>query len=354
MANTIIKLKTATTANSVPTSLATGELALDHYNGLLWFKTANGIISTIKTSSDNTGNTGFTSMDTTGGNYGTVAAGPSSNSVVFSSGNDIIIDGFYSNNTIRISSPNVAVALASISVVSNTANDAQATANTAQEIAENAQGTAENAQGTADNAQTTADNAQATAYNARTIANTAFNKANTIVGIAPRKQQMWIPAMFFMPRMTAGPEYTTTVMPNGIGYITLNFDPAALETAEASIRMPKSWNKGTITFQTVIAKSSTQTGSVVWNIAAAAISTGDPFSATVGTEVSVTVTPTTANLAYISTESANVTIAGVPVDGDIILIQLRRSVFNSSDTLAIDAKLHGINIYYTANTSTDA
>jgi len=292
--------------------------------------------------------------------------------------------------------------------VQATANTAQTTANAAQAAANAAKTAANNAHTAANNAHTEAYNAQATADDALTTADAAFSKANTTaayfdvskltiatvntsttttpltlttgntaVGITINpanstvsitatnllhngkalgagKQTMWLPASALTTRFAFGPKLTQFVASNDINYTTLNFDAVNNEIAETSIRMPKSWNKGTITFTPVMSQLTTSAGTVVWTLSGAAISSGDSIAANLGAEISTNVTGGTANIAYMGAESANVTIGGSPVDGDLILFKIQRAATSNSDTLAIDARLHGINIYYTANTGSDA
>lgn len=47
MANTVISLKKSATPSAVPTSLANGEIAINYADGILYYKAANGTISSI-------------------------------------------------------------------------------------------------------------------------------------------------------------------------------------------------------------------------------------------------------------------------------------------------------------------
>ena len=181
---------------------------------------------------------------------------------------------------------------------------------------------------------------------------TTFLKNGQILGAG--KQTMWLPAAAFVSRVTSGPALnqvqSTT---NLINYKTYDFDPASIETTELQIRMPKSWDKGNITFVPVCSQLSTTAGAVSWNLSAGVVSAGDSIDQSYSTPVTVTVSVGTANILYTGTESSVITPAGSPADGDLLNLALARFATGSGDTLAIDARLHGINMYYTANADSD-
>jgi len=168
------------------------------------------------------------------------------------------------------------------------------------------------------------------------------------------KQTMWLPAAAFQARLTNGPALNQVVSTtNSINYKTYDFDPATVETAELQIRMPKSWDKGTITFTPVYSQLTTSAGSASWNLAACVASTSDSIDVAYSTPITVTISGGTANILYIGAESAAITPSGSPVDGDLLILAISRGATLAADTLAIDGRLHGINLFYTANTDSD-
>lgn len=173
--------------------------------------------------------------------------------------------------------------------------------------------------------------------------------------IGSGKQTIWIPAVALLPRITNGPSVgsliTTT---NLIQLRTLDYDPGVYEAAQFHIKMPKHWDKGTITFSPVWSQLTSSAGSVSWNLAAVAISNSDSIDGALGTPITLTSSGGTANTVYVGSESSAVTVAGSPQDDDLVVFEIGRHATGASDTLAIDARLHGVNIYYTANTYTDA
>lgn len=169
------------------------------------------------------------------------------------------------------------------------------------------------------------------------------------------KETIWIPASAMTARTTNGAAAGTLEMTtNKNMFSTLDYDTTTQEFAQFEIHMPKSWNLGTLTFQPVWSHAATTTNfGVVWELAAVARSDDDVGDVAFGTAQSSTDTGGTTNDIYIGPESSAVTVAGTPAAGDTVQFQLARAPANGSDTMAIDARLHGIRLFYTTNASTD-
>lgn len=170
------------------------------------------------------------------------------------------------------------------------------------------------------------------------------------------KQKLWMPARAMQPRVTNGPSVgiieTTT---NKNNYTSLDFDTTTQEFAQFSVCFGNSWNKGTVTFQPVWSHASTTTNfGVVWALQGVAISDADAMDVAFGTEQTSTDTGGTTDTRYIGPESSAITIAGSPANGDQILFQIKRNPSDGSDTMAIDARLSGIWIYFTTSGVNDA
>ena len=56
----------------------------------------------------------------------------------------------------------------------------------------------------------------------------------------------------------------------------------------------------------------------------------------------------------ITAESAAVTIAGTPAEGDLTYFQIFRDVSDSNDTATEDAHLIGVQLFWTSNTTVDS
>lgn len=170
------------------------------------------------------------------------------------------------------------------------------------------------------------------------------------------KHTIWIPAGAMTARTTNGAAAGTAEMTtNKQMYKTLDFDTSTQEFAQFAIHMPKGWNESTVTFQPVWSHASTTTNfGVVWALQGLALSDDDAGDAAFGTEQTSTDTGGTTNDIYIGPESSAITIGGTPAENDYVIFQIKRNVSDGSDTLAIDARLHGIKLLYTTNAATDA
>lgn len=137
--------------------------------------------------------------------------------------------------------------------------------------------------------------------------------------------------------------------------VTLDFDTTTQEFAQFSVVMPKKWNEGTVTFIPHWSHASTTVNfGVVWGLQGVAVSNDDPIAVAFGTEQTSTDTGGTTNDLYAGPESAAITIAGTPQPEDMVFFRVNRNPAAGSDTLAIDARLHGITLYVTTNADTDA
>lgn len=170
------------------------------------------------------------------------------------------------------------------------------------------------------------------------------------------KETIWIPASAMIPRTTNGAGAGSAEMTTNKNMVkTLDFDTATQEFAQFEIAMPKSWNLGTLTFQPVWSHASTTTNfGVVWGLQVVARSDDDALDVAFGTEQTSTDTGGTTNDLYVGPESSAITVAGSPAAGDVVQFQIKRNVSDGSDTIAVDARLHGIRLYYTVNAADDA
>jgi hypothetical protein len=134
----------------------------------------------------------------------------------------------------------------------------------------------------------------------------------------------------------------------------MDFDATTQEFAQFSIRMPKSWNESTITacFTWSHATATVNYG-VVWALEAVALSNDDAADTAFGTAQQIADTGGTTNDIYVTSETPAITIAGTPAAEDFVVFQVKRVVADASDTLAVDARLHGVTIYFTSNARSD-
>lgn len=166
---------------------------------------------------------------------------------------------------------------------------------------------------------------------------------------------IFVPAGAMTPATTNGAargtgESTT----NKVMRSTLDFDASTEEFAQFFVQMPKSWNESTVVAQFIWSHGSTTTNfGVVWGVEALALANDDSLDTAWGTEVAVADTGGTTDDIYISDESSAITVAGSPGDEEFVLFRITRVVGNGSDTMAVDARLHGVKIHYTTNAATD-
>ncbi len=173
---------------------------------------------------------------------------------------------------------------------------------------------------------------------------------------ATGKQGFWIPAGAMVPRTSNGAAAGTVEMStNKNMFATLDFDTTTQEFAQFAIRMPKQWNEGTVTFAPVWSHASTTTNfGVAFGLAGVALSNDDAGDVAFGAAQTSVDTGGTTNDIYEGPESSAITIAGTPAAGDYIMFQINRTVSDGGDTMAIDARLHGIVLFITTDAGNDA
>lgn len=188
-----------------------------------------------------------------------------------------------------------------------------------------------------------------------TGSSTAAGALTNLSAAGQGKQTIYIPATAMLSRTTNGPSVgTVELSTNKIMVKSFDFDTTTQEFAQFHVWFPKSWNLGTVTFQPCFSQLTTAAGGVVFGLAGVAVSTTDDLDAAFGTAQTSTTTAGTLNKEYQGPESAAITIAGTPTAGDRVVFQINRTVADASDTLAQDARLHGIRLFYTTNAATDA
>jgi hypothetical protein len=157
------------------------------------------------------------------------------------------------------------------------------------------------------------------------------------------------------PAITSGAALNSVeTSTNKIVLKTLDFDAAATEKAQFTVRMPKSWDLGTVTaaFSWSHAATTTNFGTS-FGLQAVAISNDDAIDAAFGTAVYAVDTGGTTDDLYVTPTTAAITIAGTPAAEDYVVFQVLRKHDEAGDTLAVDARLHGVTLYYTTAAASD-
>ena len=85
------------------------------------------------------------------------------------------------------------------------------------------------------------------------------------------------------------------------------------------------------------------------------IGDGDAIGASFGTaQTSSDTGSVTAALQFRGPESSAITVAGSPAASDTVYFRIFRKVADAGDTMAVDARLHGIALFITTDADTDA
>lgn len=167
-------------------------------------------------------------------------------------------------------------------------------------------------------------------------------------------QTIWIPAVAMVARTTSGAAAgTAESTTNKVMINTYDFDASTDEFAQFAIRMPKNWDEGTVTAEFVWSAASSS-GDVIWGLQGVALANDDAIDTAFGTAQTATDTLTATGDICISPTTAAITIAGSPGAEEYVVFQVYRDADAGGDTLAADARLHGITLNYTVNTLTDA
>lgn len=173
------------------------------------------------------------------------------------------------------------------------------------------------------------------------------------------KQTIWMPAAAMTPRINNGPSSGWIEMTGStINLKTLDFDSAVEEAAQFEIQMPKSWDRGNLVSQFIWSHPATTTNfGVSWGIEAAALGDSADLASsavwTAGVDGRVSDTGGLTNYLYITPETNIYTPSNTPASEEWVVFQIYRAVANTNDTMAVDARLHGVKIHYIVNAAKD-
>lgn len=175
--------------------------------------------------------------------------------------------------------------------------------------------------------------------------------------IGAGKQAFWVSAGAMAPRVTnpCATVATLETTTNKQNYDHLAFDPTTQEFAVFDWRAPKAIDTNTFTFLFVWSHPSTVTNfGVVWGISGAGRGDGDAMEIAMGTAVTATDTGGTTDTIYISPVTAAMTVGGTFAAEDLLKFQVSRNPADGSDTMAVDARLHGVWVIVNNNRNTEA
>jgi hypothetical protein len=164
-----------------------------------------------------------------------------------------------------------------------------------------------------------------------------YYRNGTLQGVG--KQTIWVPGGGLTPRTSNGStSVSTESTTNKVMLSGQSFGAVTNTYAVFSVRMPKSWNLGTLT----------------WEMKAAGLNNGTSIDAAYGSAVLSTDTGGVNNAIYIGPESTALTIGSSPSEKDLAVFQIARLPADAGDTLAVSAILVGLHLYYTTDDTSDA
>jgi hypothetical protein len=161
--------------------------------------------------------------------------------------------------------------------------------------------------------------------------------------------QIFLSASGGVPKTTGGcaAAATSEMGTNKQNLKTLDFDKDTEEHADFTFALPSDYNGGTMTAKFFWMHPATTTNfAAVWGIEGRCYANDDALDQAVGTAVTVTDTGGTTSDVYISDATAAVTWAGTPAAGQLINLTVYRKAADAADTLAVDAKLIGVQLTY--------
>ena len=159
---------------------------------------------------------------------------------------------------------------------------------------------------------------------------------------------LWFPAAQWIPRTTNGCGVDSIELStNKINLDELLFDAASIEYAQLATVMPTNWDLGTITAK-FHWRAASGSGDVVWALSARSYANDDALDQATGTAQSVTDTLTAANDLCVSPATPAITVTGTAASGNLVLFEVSRTATAGGDTLAVDARLVGVEISYTS------
>ena len=142
---------------------------------------------------------------------------------------------------------------------------------------------------------------------------------------------------------------------NKVTILTKDFDTALDQYVQFMVQMPKGWDAGTVAAVFTWSHAATTTNfGVRFFIQATSFTDGDTLETAFGTAVGHTAdTGGTTDDVYLTAETGAVTIAGTPAKSEYVIFQIYRDISDAGDTLAIDARLHGISLFYDIDAYSD-
>ena len=169
-------------------------------------------------------------------------------------------------------------------------------------------------------------------------------------------QTIWIPAVAMRPTSSNGCAKITDVETTSgrPDLQVLDFDTSSDEHAQFQIGFPKSWNEGTVTFRVFWTSTATDTDGVAWGLQGVSVANDGTIDVAYGTAVVVTDDNiSAAEDCLVTATSGAVTIASAAAD-TMTFFRIFRDVSDGNDDMAEDARLIGVQIFFTTDAVNDA
>jgi len=167
-------------------------------------------------------------------------------------------------------------------------------------------------------------------------------------------ETMYVPATAMYAESTNGAEATQTVLTAGNPELkAFDFDTSTAEAVQFNVCFPKSWDAGTVTFQTFWSASATDTGTGGFTLAGCSVASDVDYDLAFGTAVANTALAAsgTQDDLMVNVVSGAVTIASVADDTNTIFRLVRDT---GTDTNTGDLRLVGAKIFFTTDAANDA
>ena len=180
-----------------------------------------------------------------------------------------------------------------------------------------------------------------------------LNSGGSAVKIAGT-ETMYVPATAMYAATTNGAAAGQAELTAGNPELkTFDFDPSTAQSVQFNVCFPKSWNEGTITYQTFWSASSTNTGTGGYKLSGVSIANNVDYDTAFGTAVANTALAAsgTQDDLMVNVVSGAVTIASAAVDTNTIF-KLERNV--ATDTNTGNLRLVGVKIFFTTDAANDA
>ena len=186
---------------------------------------------------------------------------------------------------------------------------------------------------------------------APTVASAAIKTAGT--------ETIWVPATSMVVSVNAPSAGLASIDSGDVNTTipVLDFDGGSSdEVATFNIAFPKSWNAGTITARFFWTNSNANAGNVVWGLQGICVANDGALNGamTDAGEVIQDANITTSGDVMVTSSTPAITLNGAADDGVTFFNVFRDASDTTNDTYASDARLIGVQIFFTTDAANDA